>query len=183
MEDWPFKVVQVPHAEADDIIGVLSKMTGRHIIVSGDEDFGQLHRHDVNQWSPVQKKMLKYDPVLHLREKIITGDSGDGVPNILSPDDTFVTGQRQSPIRKVKIENWVKSDEPWKFSVDFTEDMKRNYTRNRVLIDLSFTPREMQEAIIVASQVEPKTAGLNRAYDYCRKHSLRYILEHLTEFA
>ena len=38
-----------------------------------------------------------------LREHIIRGDKGDGVPNIHSEDDSFVEGKRQRPI----VKHWL----------------------------------------------------------------------------
>ena len=41
-----------------------------------------------------------------LMEHIITGDKGDGVPNLLSADVSFSTVKRQRPILKTVLAEW-----------------------------------------------------------------------------
>jgi 5'-3' exonuclease len=112
---FPYKVLQIETAEADDIIATLIKFHASPleggfdfepcVIVSGDKDFIQLHRWgDVSQWSPVQSKWVRGNPDKYLREHILKGDRGDGIPNVLSKDDVFVSGSRQTPLRQKKIE-------------------------------------------------------------------------------
>ena len=90
---FPYKVLEIYGAEADDIIATLVKSNDGdtpNLIVSSDKDFIQLHRFNVKQYSPVSKKFVNgSDPIGYLREHIIKGDRSDGVPNVLSPDDTF----------------------------------------------------------------------------------------------
>ena len=103
--NFPHKVLCVPRAESDDIIAVLTekfKLYEKVLIVSGDKDFKQLHGHEnVYQYAPVQKEFVTVaDPSRELKELIIRGDKGDGVPNILSDDDTFIEKSRQKQIRE-----------------------------------------------------------------------------------
>ncbi len=94
-KNFPYKVIEIYGAEADDIIATLVKYepkwdTNKNLIVSSDKDFIQLHCAAVDQYSPVSKKLINgKDPLLYIREHILKGDRSDGVPNILSPDDTF----------------------------------------------------------------------------------------------
>jgi hypothetical protein len=73
-------------------------------------DFIQLQKYSgVDQFVPKKKSFLKVDdPVLYLREHIIRGDKDDGIPNILSKDDVFISGGRQKPIMTAKLQEWVK---------------------------------------------------------------------------
>ena len=111
-ENFPYKVIHIDGCEADDIIGTLVEQTqefGHHedvMIVSADGDFKQLQKYNnVKQFSPLTKKEVKDDnPRLNLIDKILRGDAGDGVPNVLSHDDTFVNGDRQTPLSKKKKE-------------------------------------------------------------------------------
>ena len=105
-EHFPYKVIEVYGAEADDIIAVLTRERNDDvtIIISSDKDFIQLHNNIIEQYSPVTKKLINgKDPVNYLREHIIRGDRSDGVPNILSPDDTFTESKRQKPLRKTVV--------------------------------------------------------------------------------
>ena len=105
-EHFPYKVLEVYGAEADDIIATLVKYekSDDTVIISSDKDFIQLHSHKVKQYSPVSKKFVNGSvPLEYLREHIIKGDRSDGVPNVLSPDDTFTESKRQKPIRKTML--------------------------------------------------------------------------------
>ena len=94
-ETFPYKVIDVEGAEADDIIGTLVPIYSQHekvLIISSDSDFHQLQQYgNVKQYNPSQKKFVKSEnPLMDLKEKIIRGDKGDGIPNVFSPSDCFV---------------------------------------------------------------------------------------------
>lgn len=155
----PYKVLQVPECEADDIIGTLTLRHAPHekiMIVSSDGDFRQLHTHsNVNQYAPAQKKLIvEKAPTCALKEKIIRGDKGDGIPNILSVDRSFVDGIRQKAIREVKVTEWLLQP-PTAFCEG---EMLRNFDRNRSLIDLTLIPQNYQNSIVAAFEAAaPKT--------------------------
>jgi len=167
-ENLPFKVVHLQGVEADDIIATLTEKTqdfgqGQPVmIISSDTDFVQLHRYkNVKQFSPMKKAMIKEaDPVRYLQEHILRGDSGDGVPNVLSADDVFVSGGRQSPIRAKLIDEWVAN---WdKLDYHMNPQQYRNFQRNQKLIDLSSIPTEKKAEIInTFDTVKTKSNTLN----------------------
>ena len=113
----PYKVIQVEHAEADDVIGTICHAHGQQLggdpilILSGDKDFQQLQEYaNIEQYSPILKKFIKCnDPQGYLLEHILKGDRGDGVPNILSPGDVFVSGGRQKPMSKKKMSEFMQN--------------------------------------------------------------------------
>mgnify|MGYP007083429941 CR=1 FL=1 len=115
-EYFPYRVIQIDTAEADDIIGTLVHKFGntseKILVLSGDKDFVQLQRYmNVKQYDPVQKKWrTTNDPDRFIREHIMRGDTGDGVPNFLSADNTFVIGGRQKPISQKKLDAWIHMD-------------------------------------------------------------------------
>ena len=137
---FPYHVLQIPYCEADDIIGALAEYLTSDpiIIISGDKDFQQLQKYDnVKQWSPLKKEYIDQpEPERFLKEHIMRGDKGDGVPNFLSPDDTFTNGGRQVPLSKKKIADWIEL-EPKIFC---DHQMIKGYSRNRTLVDLSYIP-------------------------------------------
>ena len=148
-EFFPYKVIQVEHAEADDIIATLVKeyhMREKILILSGDKDFGQLQKYpNVKQYSPVLKKYITCtNPDLFLKEHIMKGDASDGIPNFLSADNVFVMGIRQSPVTAKKMSSWM-LQEPEQFC---NENMLRNYKRNQQLIDLECIPTEISEQVL-----------------------------------
>jgi hypothetical protein len=58
---------------------------------------------NVKQYSPILKRFISTDdPILFVKEHIIRGDRGDGIPNFLSADNVFVLGERQKSINKKK---------------------------------------------------------------------------------
>ena len=151
--EFPYKVIQVPHAEADDVIGTLCHRFGHLgiasgsaepiLILSSDKDFAQLQKYaNVDQYSPIGKKYVTCsNPARYVHEHILRGDRGDGVPNFLSADDVFVTGKRQTPLATKKIDAWNGKD-PEEFC---DERMLRNYRRNQQLVDLDFIPKNIIE--------------------------------------
>jgi len=154
-ENFHYPIIKVKGAEADDIIGELVRyktqpMTAEKVaIISADKDFIQLHRHgEVVQWSPPQAKMVKSDttPTRYAFEHLMKGDSGDGVPNVLSPDNSFTDKIRQTPMRMKVINEW------WEHRHDLKsvmpEEAFRNYMRNRELIDLDRTPQRIKDSSI-----------------------------------
>ena len=177
-EYFPYKVMRVERAEADDIIAVLTQeeMKNPTTIISSDKDFIQLQKYEgVQQWSPLTKNFVKGNPEESLWEKLIKGDVGDGVPNILSSDDTLVTeGKRQRPVSKKKMELW-KTDRS-----DWNEDMKRNFNRNEMMVDLEKTPESIRINII--NQFREQVPPHGRLLEYFTEKRLKNLMEHLDEF-
>ena len=190
-EYFPYRVLQVNRAEADDIIGVLVRQskTGnleiiegkseKIMILSGDKDFGQLQIYpNVKQYSPVLKKMIRVsDPVHFLREHIIRGDRGDGIPNFLSEGSCIINKKRQSPISTKKVERWVLQD-PEQYCDD---EMLRNYKRNEMMIDLKHVPLDISNNIINKYKMYqvPKRSGL---LNYFIKKRLKHLTSNIGEF-
>jgi hypothetical protein len=141
-ENFPYKVIDVEGAEADDVIAVLAGRMAPHeeiLILSSDKDFVQLQKYpNVTQYSPILKRFVKTDdPLGYIKEHIIRGDKGDGIPNFLSPDNTFVAGERQKVINSKKLQEWIVS-EPAVFCT--TDQMLRGYKRNQMLVDSIISP-------------------------------------------
>ena len=191
---FPYKVIEVEGAEADDIIATLVFWSNSNdkvvtglleepkplLIISGDHDFMQLQKYKhVKQYSPVQKKFVKPDmpPHQYLMEHIVKGDKGDGVPNILSADDSIVAGERQRPITSKKLLEFAENG----FIACKTDEERRNFHRNKLMVDLDMIPSEVQEAIInnfVTQPVKDKSQLLN----YFIEHKMKQMMEHLEEF-
>jgi len=178
----PYKVIDVESAEADDIIAVLAMRQSAHekvMILSSDKDFAQLQKlSNVEQFSPILKKFIKEPlPAVQLKQMIIRGDKGDGIPNIMSPDNVFTDGGRQKPITEAKIIVWL-NQEPKEFC---NEDMLRNYARNEMLIDLTKIPDELKQRIVEVyegTQIRTKQQFMN----YMIANKLKNLIEVLDEF-
>jgi hypothetical protein len=184
-EYFPYRVIQIDTAEADDVIAALCHENGntmeKILIVSGDKDFKQLQNYmNVRQYDPVRKRWLdEKDPSKFLKEHIIRGDVGDGVPNFLSSDDTFVVGSRQKPIHTAKVDKWVYMQPEEICEGD--ETLLRNYNRNKQLIDLTLIPEEIKKSV---KQEYDSQANKGRAklYNYFIQFKLRNLLEDIGQF-
>ncbi|HEY6435735.1 MAG TPA: hypothetical protein VIY47_04030 [Ignavibacteriaceae bacterium] len=186
--NFQYRVIHVDTAEADDIIATLARRFAKEavvdsemiIIVSGDKDFKQLHYlPDVYQYDPVRKKFVhEQNPQNFIIEHIIKGDPGDGIPNVLSDDDTFVKGIRQHRISKKRMEEW-KTDINWNKSIP--SKIERNYKRNQMLIDLNHVPFDIQESIIKEYDAQ---GGKDRSkiMNYFIQKKLKYLMESINEF-
>jgi 5'-3' exonuclease len=180
-ENFPYKVIDVEGAEADDIIGTLTPIYSAHekiLILSSDGDFLQLQNYkNVKQYNPAQKKFIvSANPVMDLKEKIIRGDKGDGIPNVFSPSDCFVRDLRQKPITKGILDKLLRES-----YLDQEETIKANFVRNATLIDLSFIPVEIKEKIINTYD-ETKPAGRSKLLNYFIEHKLKNLMEVIEEF-
>jgi hypothetical protein len=182
-EFFPYRVIHVNGAEADDVIGSLAQTYGNTnepiLILSGDKDFVQLQSFmNVKQFDPVQKKWRKTnDPDRFIKEHIIRGDTGDGVPNFLSADDTFVVGSRQKPISQKKLDQWLDAD-PKEFC---DEKMLRGYMRNQQLVDLNFIPPEIKKEVLVQYE-EQAGKGRDKLFNYFIDRRLKLLVESINEF-
>ena len=178
----PYKVVDVDTCEADDIIAVLAlkySATQKIMILSSDKDFAQLQKYpNVEQYSPILKKYIKEPlPAAQLKQLIIRGDKGDGIPNILSADDCFVTATRQKPITETKIIKWM-NQQPAEFC---NEEMLRNYNRNEMLIDLSKIPDYLKQNIL-DTYGDTKVKTKQQFMNYLMSNRLKNLLEVIDEF-
>lgn len=182
-EFFPYRVIHVDGAEADDIIGTIVQEYGntneKILILSGDKDFVQLQSFvNVQQFDPVQKKWRKTnDPDRFIKEHIMRGDVGDGVPNFLSADDTFVVGTRQKPISQKKLDVWLDKDPK-----DFCDEkMLRGYLRNQQLVDLNFIPANIKQEVL--EQFEQQSGkGRDKLFNYFIARRLKLLVESINEF-
>ena len=177
----PFKCVWVDTCEADDAIGTIVEKNNTPqpvLIVSPDGDFKQLQKYpNVKQWSNIQKKWVKSDnPEEELYEKICRGDTGDGVPNVLSDDEVLITeGARQTPVTKKQM-TMLKGD-----PLEWPLQVQRRFIRNKQLIDLTQTPELKKDEIM--KQYNGDTRGsIQKWMSYLMKHQMKLHLESLTDF-
>ena len=179
-EFFPYKHLEVYGAEADDIIaalcGELEFDNGKTLILSGDKDFIQLQKYrNVDQYSPITKKFLNgIDPVIYLDEHVLKGDSSDGIPNVLSPDNTFVDRLRQKPLSRKKIQTMVEGVFP-------NDEVIRNYQRNKKLIDLKESPPELFIEILKEYNDAPE-GDRSKLLNYFTQKRLRSLVESIGEF-
>jgi len=187
-EFFPYRVIQVEGAEADDVIATLimeycsnySSEQEKTIILSGDKDFRQLQKYNnVEQYDPINKKHIKEpSPERYLKELIIKGDRGDGIPNILSPDDCLINNIRQRPVNSKKLELWLNSD--IEHSVK-DEKVVQYYKRNSLLINLSRVPENVKERIVI-EYISQADKTRDKIFNYMIENKMKFLIEHINEF-
>jgi hypothetical protein len=193
---FPYKVLHVDRAEADDIIAVMTKYvqdnelvqeglveeSQKVLILSSDKDFKQLQLYpNVKQWSPMQKKYItatKQEIMDYKIEHIVKGDAGDGIPNILSKDDVFMIGERQKPMSAKRLQEFIATG--WLACKN--DDERRNWHRNQTLVDFYFIPDDVSKTI-VDSYLNTKPTGDKMAImNYLIEHKCRLLLDELEDF-
>ena len=193
-ENFPYTVVRVDGCEADDVIGTLVTRNPdpnrdydpeKIMIVSSDRDFLQLQKYKfVRQYSPLLKKELTVDnPRVWLQTHIIKGDKGDGVPNILSDDNVFVEGFRQTPITQKKIDSIIEDLEEGELL--YAASWYRNYCRNKKLIDLTETPQELRREIInnfMADKPDTRWTRRGKVFPYLVENKCNELIKSAQEF-
>ena len=184
-DNFPYRVVQVEGAEADDVIGSICMKYGqllnsdnKILILSGDKDFVQLQVYgNVTQYDPVRKKNLTAaDPSKFLEHLILGGDRGDGVPNVLSPDNCIIEGLRQKPLRETKIEELLKAD-----FATLPEELQRNWKRNRMLIDLRAIPEMIQADVLHEFEMQANKPR-DKMFNYFINNKMKMLMESISEF-
>ena len=193
---FPWRVIHVDRAEADDIIAVMSKWlqdnqlvqeglveeTQKVLILSSDKDFKQLQLYPtIKQWSPMQKKYItasKQEIRDFMIEHIVKGDTGDGVPNILSKDDVFMIGERQKPMSAKRLAEFIDKG----FDACKNDDERRNWHRNATLVDFQFIPEDVQKSIVDTYLSNKPNGDKMTVMNYLMEHRCRLLLEELEDF-
>lgn len=197
---FPWRVVHVERAEADDIIAVMTEWAQSNdlfadglvqepqkiLILSSDKDFKQLQLEpfssgNVRQWSPMQKKYIqasKQEVIDFTIEHIVKGDTGDGIPNILSKDNVFVAGERQKPVSAKRLAEFLQK------GVDAcrSDEEKRNWDRNTKLIAFDNIPSDVKESILSHYLNNKPVGDKMSVMNYLIEHRCRLLLDEIEEF-
>jgi hypothetical protein len=188
IKHFPYRVLHIDRAEADDIIAILTERCNEFgtaedvMIVSSDKDFKQLHRYDnVKQWSPMLKKQVtinKKDIHPFTIEHVVRGDAGDGVPNILSPDNIFLIEGRQAPVSSKRLAEFVENG----FLACRNDIERRNWHRNCTLVDFKFIPEDINNSVRVSYETYIPKGDKMSIMTYLMEHRCRLLLEELEDF-
>lgn len=182
-EYFPFRVVQADRAEADDVIATLCHEYGntheKILIISGDKDFRQLQSYfNVKQWDAIKKRFIvENNPELYLKEHIMRGDGGDGIPNFLTADDKYVANTRAKSLRQDKLKKWL-TMEPEEFC---DEAMLRGYRRNEALVDLSKIPDYIYNSVMEKYKAEEGKSASN-LMTYFMQNNLKNLTDVISQF-
>jgi hypothetical protein len=193
---FPYKVMHIDRAEADDVIAVLSEWcqtnelasTGlfeepqKVMIISSDHDFLQLQKWDnIYQFSPIIKKQLKMSK-RDLYEKYITHivkASDDGIPNILSDDSAIVTeGVRQTPVSAKRLAEFIELGK----KACRNETEIRNWDRNEQLISFEKIPQDIKDEIVSEYITSKPKMDRMKIMNYLIQNRCKLLLDKIEEF-
>lgn len=200
---FPYNVLAIDKAEADDIIGALCKHKDQNrddqeenlfgeieadpiLIVSSDKDHFQLHRYkNVKQWSPLTKKLVKPEgkPKNALIEKIVRGDAGDGVASIKCVGEWFTLKDkdRAPPISKKYLQTFFDAKNPIDACLNDFE--RENYKRNEMLVSYEFTPQKIyDETIATYESQRNKRHDKMGLMNFFVKHRMNILLSKISDF-
>lgn len=197
---FPWRVIHVDRAEADDIIAIMTEWVQKNdliveglveepqkvLILSSDKDFKQLQlapfsSGNVRQWAPMQKKFItasKKEIMDFTIEHIVKGDTGDGIPNILSKDDVFVSGDRQKPVSAKRLAEFFEKG----IDACRNDEEKRNWSRNAKLIAFDNIPKDVQQSIVDTYLSSKPTGDKMTVMNYLIQHRCRLLLDELEDF-
>lgn len=198
IENFPYKVIEVEGAEADDVIAVLLRYVQENrkvreglieapepfLIVSADGDYVQLHKFDgVEQHSPKKGSLITVKSIKEVNEslltKIIKGDAGDGICNILSEPNCLVDKIRQKAVSTEKFLNPLleNSDHSW-----LTKEQQERMRINRILIDFDYIPQDIREGIVEAYNSYEVKGSKTKVFNYLIKNRLKVLFTRVDEF-
>jgi len=193
---FPYRVIHVEEAEADDVIAVMTKWLQNNnqcikglveepqkiLILSSDKDFKQLQLYPtVKQWSPMQKKYVtatQREIIEYKIEHIVKGDSGDGIPNILSKDDIFLVEERQKPVSAKRLQEFIDNG----FTSCRNDEERRNWQRNSTLVDFDFIPEQVSQNIVQAYLNTKPNNDKMKIMNYLMEHRCRLLLDEIEDF-
>jgi hypothetical protein len=193
---FPYRVIHVERAEADDVIAVMAKYLQENLLIqqglveesqkililSSDKDFKQLQLYPtVKQWSPMQKKYItasKQEIRDFMIEHIVKGDSGDGIPNIFSKDDVFVVGDRQKVCTAKRLAEFIENG----IDACRNDEEKRNWQRNSTLVAFENIPPDVSEDIILTYINNKPTGDKMSIMQYLIDNKCRLLLDEIEDF-
>ena len=184
IENFHYRVIHIDNVEADDIIATLSRYFSeeQHVIMSSDKDFLQLQQYpNISQYDNTNKRWLKTDNAKeYLFKHILKGDSGDGIPNVLSDDDTFVVdGKRQRNMGDKRLEEIWSSGTSMSELFTEAEEIRR-YNRNKTLIDFRQIPKAQLKSII--EKYKNYEIKEEKIYSYLKEKRLVNLLDKVKDF-
>jgi len=198
-EFFPYKVLEVDGAEADDIIPVLISYFDENelvntglieepvdvVIVSTDGDYSQLQKYrQVKQWNNVTKKMLvSKNPKQDLIGYICQGQTKDNIPNVCtndkwSADRAANIATRASPFKTSRLLDFYNKG----YDACLNEDEQRNYRRNELLLDFDKIPSVVYNDIIRVYQTTEITSSKKKIYDYLNSKRMKLLIASHSDF-
>lgn len=177
-------VIRIKECEADDIIAVLTrdvfvKNNYEVIIISSDKDLNQLlmlnnvKQYDAKHNENGQGKFIEcINPKMQLELKVLTGDKSDFIPAIKNRFG-IVSAKK---VLSEGLEEFLNKPE--------NTDIKKNYERNRILIDFDFIPKNICETIINTYNEYPiRAIDSKKILSFFTKNRLLQLMNRWNEYS
>jgi hypothetical protein len=150
------------------------------MIVSSDGDFKQLHKYDnVKQFSPIHKKQITCDNPKEYLAAHIAKAGDDGIPNVLSDSDVFITeGTRQKKMTAGKLEQFVELGR----DACTDEEQRSKWDRNNQLINLDLIPQQYVDEILATYTNSKPLGDKMKIMNYLIKNRCRLLLDDIEDF-
>lgn len=192
---FPFKLLKVKSAEADDIIAVLTrKMSNDAIIVVRDEDYFQLfaRKQNLRILDPIKQVLYSPKDIPDVKDfllgLIFMGQKKDDIPNIYTPDDWGLTestdGKRKPGFGPKKWEA-IKDDLKGFLDAGYVNkaygavDLRKNLHRNRILIDFDKIPQTIIQRIVDCYNDRQNLPPSENLYLFFEKNNMRSFIENI----
>lgn len=192
----PFKVIKVKSAEADDVIGVLTKyMENPCVIVARDEDYFQCFAKNTNLrvYDPISQVLYSQEDIGDIKDFLLKlvfcGQKKDDIPNILTPDDWGLTegtegkrrpgfGEKAFSKMKDNIKEFIEKGYKNKYYItennkDGSVNLSRNLKRNRLLMDFDKIPNTVVDRILQAYNKSYSLPPIENVYLWFDKYHMK----------
>lgn len=196
-ENFPYKVIRIDKAEADDIMAVIvEEICNKRLIqngletesepvlmVSTDKDMSQLQKYsNVSQYSPFTQKFIKLEcsPKEFLRRLILSGDRNDSITNIFSHENSFVNKIRQTPCTEAKMKPFLEAKNMFEVSND--PEINRRLILNARLISFDFIPRSLKKSIVDQYNNTDIIGNKEKIYRYLAKNKCYMLIDDIESF-
>lgn len=193
VDNFPYKVIEVEEAEADDIIATLVQYFDENeltntglveepqgiVIVSTDGDYQQLQKYpNVKQWGNVAKKFIVCkNPKQHLIEYICSGQTKDNIPSIVNPDQWAKDRSENIPTRGKPLKSSRMLEFYHKgYDACLNEEEQRNWKRNELLLDFDSIPPAIHNKIVSAYINYEVKGSKRKVWDYLQSKRMKMLL-------
>jgi hypothetical protein len=194
---FPFKVLKIKSAEADDVIGILTKhMKNPCVIIARDEDYFQCFakKKNLRVYDPISQTLYSPDDFPDIKDflmkLVFCGQRKDDIPNIITPNDWGLTetteGKRKPGFGEAAF-NKIKDDLKGFIENGYTNklygrvDLSENLKRNRLLMDFDKIPNTIVDRILDAYNKSNNLPPIENIYLFFEKYSLRTFKEDITK--
>jgi len=136
-ENFPYKVVEVDRAEADDVIFVLAEQYAKEkdvIVVTEDKDMKIVLSYGARMYMPIKKKFVDMTPEelsLWTKTHICLGDESDNVPHIMYNKKFSEEYRKYLDSKSINLDEYEYEIQPFKFRFDLEEEFDEWYLNKK----------------------------------------------------